>query len=126
MMQTSLWVSCSGGRLIVNVTRRTGLTGTAVLCQAAEHSVGDVRVGRGTTFPQSGRELGNSRGRVFTHALKYVDQVRIRVDLLHAAGHDQALHDVDMAGAELRPAEQEIPASHRNHAQCALQMIRVD
>jgi hypothetical protein len=40
------------------------------------------------------------------HALQDIDEVRVGVDAVQAAGDDQALDHADVLRAELRPAEQ--------------------
>ncbi len=63
--------------------------------------VGSQRVIREEGFPQSRREPGDSRGRVQRDALKYIDEVGVRIDAVEAARDDQALDYADVAGAKL-------------------------
>jgi hypothetical protein len=70
------------------------------------------RVGSEELFPEPGGQFRNPRGRMLTHALEDVDQIRIRVDVVQSAGHDQTLSDSDVLGTELCPTEQKILASH--------------
>lgn len=59
-------------------------------------------------------------------ALQDIDEVRIGIDCVQSTSDDQALHDPDGFGAQLGPTEIPIFSAHRNRAQRALQMIRVD
>jgi hypothetical protein len=65
-------------------------------------------------------------GWVGVDALEHVDEVVVGVDLVQAAGYQQALDGGDGLGADLAPAEQPVPAAHGNRAQGALQVIGVD
>ena len=35
---------------------------------------------------------------MLTDALQYIDQIRVNIDAMEAAGHDQTLHDTDVLG----------------------------
>ena len=48
-------------------------------------------------------------------ALQDVDEIVVRVDLVQAAGDDEALQDTDVLSAEFCPTEQPCLASHRHH-----------
>ncbi len=65
----------------------------------AQRIVGEI------LFPQTRRELGDSGRGVLCDPLQYVDEIGIRIDAVQPAGHDQALNDADVAGAEFGPAK---------------------
>ena len=50
------------------------------------------------------------------YPLEHVDQIGIGVDAVQPAGHDQALDDPDVLGAELGPTEQPRLALMRSFA----------
>ena len=77
-------------------------------------------------FPESGRQLDDPTGRVDAHALKHIHQVRIGIDAVQPAGADQALDDADVGGPDFAPAEQPVPSPHRDRAQAAFEMVRID
>ena len=62
---------------------------------------------------------------MLTNALQHIDEIVIGIDVVQSARHQQALHDTDVLGAEFGPTEP-IFATHRNHPQCALQMVGID
>ena len=45
---------------------------------------------------------------------------------MQPAGRQQALDDANMSGTHLAPAKEPILATHRDHPQCALQMVGID
>jgi len=70
-------------------------------------------------LPEPRGELGDPGGGVLTDPLQHVDEVGVHVDLVQPTGGDQALHDADLLGAELAPAEVPVfPVMivHANHA----------
>ena len=56
-------------------------------------------------LPQTRRQLSNFARRMNAEPLQHIDQVGIGVDAMQAARDDQTLHDADVLGAELGPAE---------------------
>ena len=57
--------------------------------------------------------------------LQYVDEVVVRIDVVEPTGRQQALHNADMLGAQLGPAEQPV-FFHRDDPQGGLEVVRVD
>jgi len=60
------------------------------------------------------------------YALQDVDEVVVRVDVVKPAGDEQTLHDANVLGSQLGPAEEPVASTHGNHAQCAFDMVRID
>lgn len=58
-------------------------------------------------------------------ALQNVDKVVVRIDLVQAAGDDQALNDAYVLCAELCPGKEPVSTTHGNNTQCAFEVIRV-
>lgn len=87
---------------------------------------GAQRIGGEELLPAPGREQPDLGGRVLAHALEHIDQIVVGVDLVQAAGDDQALQHADIAGADLAPGEEPVFPAHRNGAQGALQVVGVD
>ena len=56
----------------------------------------------------------DTAGRMLTDALQHIDQIIIGIDLVQAAGNDQALHDPDVFRAEFSPAEHPAFPTHWN------------
>ena len=56
-------------------------------------------------FPQTRSQLSDSTGGVKADPLQHIDQVGIGVDTMQAARDDQTLHDANVLGAQLSPAE---------------------
>ena len=54
--------------------------------------------------------------RMLADTLQDVDEVVLRIDIVQPAGRQQALHNADMFGAQLSPAEQPVLLSHRDDA----------
>ena len=77
-------------------------------------------------LPQSRGELSDTCGGVLPDPLQHIDEVGVDVDLVQATGGDQALHNADLLGAELGPAEIPVFPAHGNYPQRALQVIRID
>lgn len=77
-------------------------------------------------LPQARRELMHHRSGVLANPLQYVHEVIVRIDLVQAAGHQQALDDADVFGAQLGPREQPVAAPHRDDPQGALDLVGVD
>jgi hypothetical protein len=48
--------------------------------------------------------------------LQHVDHIAEGLDVVKPAGHQQALHDTDLLGAELRPTKQPVPLVMRGSA----------
>lgn len=69
---------------------------------------GSKRVGCEVLLPQPGGELHDLGGRVLADALEHIDQINIGVDVVQAAGGDQALRDAYVFGPELGPAEEPV------------------
>jgi len=42
---------------------------------------------------------------MLTDTLQDVDEIVVRIDLVQATSHNEALHDADMFGAQLGPTE---------------------
>jgi 5-methylcytosine-specific restriction endonuclease McrA len=72
------------------------------------------------------RELIDQRCGMLTYALQDIDQVVVWIDVVQAAGHEQALDDADMLGAHFGPTEHSIFATERYDPQRTFQMVRVD
>ena len=64
---------------------------------------------------QARSEFIDTRCRMLANALQNVDQVVVGVDLVQAAGGEQALYDTDVFGAELCPGEQPVSRAHGYH-----------
>jgi hypothetical protein len=77
-------------------------------------------------FPQPRGEFRDTGGGVLANTLQYIDEIGVRIDAVQTTGDDQALHDADVLGTELSPTEIPVLPPHRNRAQRALQMVRVD
>ena len=58
--------------------------------------------------------------------LQHVDEIIVRVNVVQAAGDQQALHDADVPGAELSPGKKPIAVVHRNDLQCTFQVVGID
>lgn len=58
--------------------------------------------------------------------LQDIDEISVRIDAVQSAGDDQTLRDADLLGAEFGPTEVPVFSPHRNRAQPALQVVRVD
>ena len=56
-------------------------------------------------LPQTRREFCDPGSGVQRDALEDVDEIGVGIDAVQATGHDQALNDADVAGAELGPAK---------------------
>ena len=56
-------------------------------------------------FPKAWGQLGDASSRVLADTLQDIDEVGVDVDLVQAAGDDQALYDSDVFGPELGPTE---------------------
>ena len=65
------------------------------------------------------------RRRMLSDTLQHIDEVVVWIDGVQPTGHQHALHDTDVLGAEFGPTEP-IFATHPNHPQCALQMVGID
>jgi hypothetical protein len=59
-------------------------------------------------------------------SLEHVHKVVIRIDVVQPTGSEQALHNADVLGALLGPAEQPVLFTHRDHPQGALEVVCVD
>ena len=68
----------------------------------AQRAVGEQRL------PPPGRQLGGASSGMLADPLRQVDEVRVRVDALQAAGGDQALHDASVLGANFGPTEKPV------------------
>jgi hypothetical protein len=77
-------------------------------------------------LPVSWSEFLDAGGGVLGYALQHIDQVRVNIDSVQAAGDDQALHYADIARAEFGPAERPGFSSHRDHSQGTLEMIGIE
>lgn len=60
---------------------------------------------------------------MLTDTLQHVHKVVIRVDVVQAAGRQQALHDADVFRAQFGPAEQPVLLTHRDHPQNAAMLL---
>ena len=68
--------------------------------------VGAQRIIGEVLFPQTRRQLCDPGGGVLRDPLEdVVDEIGIGIDAVQSAGHDQALNDTDVSGAEFGPAE---------------------
>ena len=56
-------------------------------------------------FPEAWGQLGDASSRVLADTLQDIDEVGVDVNLVQAAGDDQALYDADVFGPELGPTE---------------------
>lgn len=65
-------------------------------------------------------------GGMAVDALEYVEEVVVGVDVVQAAGDDEALQGGHRLGADLAPAKQPRLATHRNRAQRPLQVVGID
>ena len=45
---------------------------------------------------------------MLTNPLQYIDEIIVRIDVMQPTGHQQALHDTDVLGAEFGPTEQPV------------------
>ena len=63
---------------------------------------------------------------VLADTLQHVHEVIVRVDVVQPAGGQQALHNADVLGAQLSPAEQPVLFAHWDHPQGAFEVVRVD
>jgi len=63
---------------------------------------------------------------VLSTAPQHVHEVVVRIDVVQPAGGQQALHNADVLGSQLSPAEQPVLLTHRDHAQRTLKVVRVD
>lgn len=64
--------------------------------------------------------------RVLADTLQHVHEVFVRVDVVQPPGSQHALHNADVLGAQLSPAEQPVLFSHWDHPQSAFEVVRVD
>ena len=87
--------------------------------------VGPQGIGGEVFFPQPRRELGDAGSGVLGDALEHIDEVGVGIDAVQATGHDQALDDADVAGAELCPAKKPRPSAHGNYPEGAFDVIRM-
>ena len=42
---------------------------------------------------------------MLTNPLQYIDEIIVRIDVMQPTGHQQALHDTDVLGAEFGPTD---------------------
>jgi len=49
-------------------------------------------------------------------ALQHIDEIIERIDLVESTGHQQALQDAELLGAEFGSAKESVFTAHRNHA----------
>ena len=68
----------------------------------------------------------DTTGWMLANALQDIDPIVVGVDRVQPTGHDQALEDADVPGAEFCPAEQPIATPHRNRPQSTFEMLGVD
>jgi hypothetical protein len=55
--------------------------------------------------------------------LQYVDQIRVRINIVENACRDEALDLPDVFGADFGPTEQQSFSAHGYYAECAFQMV---
>ena len=60
------------------------------------------------------------------NSLQHIDQIGVWIDAVQSTRHNQALHDTNVLGAKLRPAEVPVLPPHRDGAQRPFQMVRVE
>ena len=77
-------------------------------------------------LPEPRGEFRDASRRMLPDALEDIDQIVVWVDAMEAAGHDQALYDAHLLGAELGPAEIPVLPAHGDGPQGAFQVIGVD
>jgi len=63
---------------------------------------------------------------MLSNALQYVHEVIVRIDVVQPTCRQQALHNSDVFGAQLGPAEQPVLFTHRNDPQSTLEVVCVD
>ena len=94
-----------------------------LLCGSIE--VRAQRIGGEVLLPQSWRELRYLGSGMLADSLQYIDQVGVRIDVVQSAGDDEALCDADVLRTHFGPTEIPIFPPHRDHAQCALDVVGV-
>jgi len=78
--------------------------------------VGAQWLGGEELLPAPRDELLDVRGRVAVDALEHFDEVVVRVDVVQATRHQQALDGGDGLGADFAPAEQPVLAAQGDRA----------
>ena len=72
---------------------------------SCQRQVGFKRLISKQGFPHSRRQFDHPAGGMFADALQHIDQVRVRIDALEFAGHQQTLNHRDALGTDFRPGE---------------------
>ncbi len=56
-------------------------------------------------FPESGGQFGDARCGMLADPLQDIDQIVVGIDVVKAAGGQQALHNTHLFGPQFRPAK---------------------
>lgn len=65
-------------------------------------------------LPDPRRELMHQRRRMLADTLQHIHELIVRVDVVQPTGRQQTLHNADVLGAKLCPAEQPVLLTHRD------------